>query len=366
MPDGIRLMGDSAGAPTPVTARTLIYRNTSTGYLEGISGTGSGLYFAGRGIFDDVVVTSSAGARTLDAGDVKSLQVYTDNGNSIWTLPAASAFPEGGVVALKNEGSGVLTPARAGSDSINGAMTYPNGITQGVTVIFVSNGTDGWRTIDCSAGSGGGASFPKNAQNGNYTLVAGDAGQRVVKESGNAALFTLPAANTYSDGDQIIIHNADASDYLRLAPPAGASLDPSMGADIQALLMPGDKLTVTTDGTTYYLLQKPRVFVLTRAKIVAAGAVTGADFTLWGSADFMTGVVITREGAAPTNPTTVVCAIGDSGASYNDIANVILTTTALSTTTVTDLKTQLVCRITTSGGNLSDIDNFDYLEFLVK
>lgn len=101
-------------------------------------------YLNGAGSFVAVVprnvVTTSTGA--YDMGDIGGDTVFFYSGTGTLTVPAAT---DGGVfkITVKNVGSGIITIAARGDDTIDGVATKVLD-TQNQSVDLISNGTDGW------------------------------------------------------------------------------------------------------------------------------------------------------------------------------------------------------------------------------
>lgn len=257
-----------AGAPSAIASYNLIHANSSTNRIECIDDNGDTVPFLGDGPFDTVNYVNSASNRTLDADDLKSLQIYNNTGTSTWTLPAANAFPEGGLVGIQAIGNGILTVERAGTDTIDVNQTSID-IDADEGYLFVSNGTDGWYALAfVGSSSGSTVSMPDQPESGDYTLQASDAGQTVAFTGSSEATFTLPAASTFSDGDLINIVNSGTAN-LAIAPPSGTSLA-GYENDIQPVLKPGEGCQIMSNGSAYrWLSALPKRFAITLAMIQA-------------------------------------------------------------------------------------------------
>lgn len=89
---------------------------------------------------------TAAGTTTLTSANT-TVQVFTGSTTQTVQLPAANALGSGVAVmfVIKNRSSGTVTVQRAGSDTIDGATTYPLGTNDSITL--VSDGSSVWHIV---------------------------------------------------------------------------------------------------------------------------------------------------------------------------------------------------------------------------
>ena len=107
----------------------------------------------------------------------------------------------GGTIQVDDEGSTVVA-----------AATILNFVGSPVTVTDAGGGE---ATITITANTG----IPLNTQTGNYTLVLGDAGYCIYRDSGSAATWTIPANGSvaFPTGTVVMFNNRDADTNITIA-----------------------------------------------------------------------------------------------------------------------------------------------------
>ena len=130
----------------------------------------------------------------------RSTMLVWDGGAGTFTLPSAASVGENWFVVIKNNGSGILTVAAVGSDTIDGQISAQLQITD--SFIVVSSGTTWY-----SYGFGQSATFfftqlVKNVTGGTVTLTAAE-GSAIIQEyqgtlTSNCTVIVPPTVQIYS------------------------------------------------------------------------------------------------------------------------------------------------------------------------
>jgi hypothetical protein len=130
----------------------------------------------------------------------RSTMLVWDGGAGTFTLPSAASVGENWFVVIKNNGSGILTVAAVGSDTIDGQISAQLQITD--SFIVVSSGSTWY-----SYGFGQSATFfftqlVKNVTGGTVTLTAAE-GSAIIQEyqgtlTSNCTVIVPPTVQIYS------------------------------------------------------------------------------------------------------------------------------------------------------------------------
>jgi hypothetical protein len=170
---------------------------TLTGYVKG---NGTSAFTASATIPASDISSGAALTRTDDTNVTLTL-----GGSPTTALLAATSLTLGwtGQLSASRGGTGLSSPGTAGN-------------------VLTSDGT-GWVS---SAPAGGTVSYPQNAQNGNYTLVLGDAGKHIYSANTGAQTITIPtnASVAFPIGTLVTIVNMGTTKILLSA--SGVSIIP--------------------------------------------------------------------------------------------------------------------------------------------
>lgn len=178
----------------------------------------------------DVTVNAQTGTTyTYLSGDRGKLVTHSNGSSIAGTLPQATgAFGAGWSMWVENRGAGTLTITPTTS-TIDGASSLALTTNQGALIVsdgtnyYTMRGTVGSAATLAAYAQGDGLTVdlcgfrgvPQNAQSGNYTLVAADAGKHIYHASGAGSgdTYTIPANGSvaYPVGTTITFANLDSN-----------------------------------------------------------------------------------------------------------------------------------------------------------
>lgn len=148
------IQSTNSGASAPTTSVPFKLWADSTNNVMKIRNAADSAHISLLNISGDLVVSKTTTA-TLTIADLQRL-VLADSTGGVFTItmPAASAFPEGGTLSFRRSaGTATVTLARAGSDRFywptNDTAGYTSVVlpTIGDTLTVMSNGTDSWYVV---------------------------------------------------------------------------------------------------------------------------------------------------------------------------------------------------------------------------
>jgi len=194
------------------------------------------------------------------------------------------------VTAAGNVGIGTTTPGQKLSvvgtiESTSGGFKFPDATTQ--TTAFA------------------GVSYPQNAQNGNYTLVAGDAGKHIYSTNSGAQTITVPtnASVAFAIGTLITIVNFGTTNILIGATGVSIYLNGSTTAIPYPIIAPGVSLQLLKTSTNGWQSMFGAVSQFTFTHLSVAGGGGGGA-----AGGFVTGTV------SHTSGNTLTVSVGAGGA----------------------------------------------------
>jgi hypothetical protein len=107
---------------------------------------GNGLVAVGSQLSQNIpVVSSSTNSYTFGSGDLAKLYVWT-GGSGTWNLPGSGSIGASYYVQIKNNGTGQLSLAPNGTDTINGANSSLT-FNPGDSAFLVTDGLGSWVTV---------------------------------------------------------------------------------------------------------------------------------------------------------------------------------------------------------------------------
>jgi len=216
----------------------------------------------------------------------------TSGAGAVQELPIA-------VTAAGNVGIGTTTPGQkltvAGTiESTSGGFKFPDGTTQTTAVA--------------------GVSYPQNAQNGNYTLVADDAGKHIYSTNSGAQTITIPtnASVAFAIGTLVTIVNRGTSQILLGV--AGITVLANGGASAltTAAVQPNNLVQLLKTGTNTWEGTFGTLAAAFRSHLIIAGGAGGGDAPRGGGGG--AGGFVTGSAAIATGTLTVTVGAGGTAA----------------------------------------------------
>jgi hypothetical protein len=245
-------------------------------------------------------VTTYSATQTLTASTRASFNVWT-GGSGTLTLPSSTTVGNNWFCQVRNNGTGILTIAPSGSDTINGNASQQLQLTE--SFVIVSNGTGTWYTF----GYGRSNTFT-------YTQLA------VPVTGGTYTLSSAQASNTIQNytgtltSNQIIVVPNTVQLYSIYNQTSGAftfTVKTTSSGASTASIASGQTAILICDGTNVYNASTSSVGVLSN---ITLGSGTAATPSMNFYSDTGTGIYLPSSGTLGFSiGGTLVMALNSSG-----------------------------------------------------